>query len=120
MRRPSAPAPADRGAGDGFGRGPGRAADRLRHPGDEPSATRRESAESETVAIEARAQPVLIERPDRPIETTASQPAPGGWSDPDSSAFEPLAGSAAMTPVIAASLTADRTIDAQPQDLERD
>jgi hypothetical protein len=45
---------------------------------------------------------------------------PGGWYDPDSSAFEPLTGAAAVNDAVASSLEADRRIDAPEADDEDD
>jgi hypothetical protein len=54
----------------------------------------------------------IIEKPRDATASASTLSQPTGWYDPDSSAFEPLAGAAAVTDVVASSLAADRTIDA--------
>jgi hypothetical protein len=65
-----------------------------------------------------------IETPRKASATPADRPSPSGWYDPDSSAFEPFAGTAAMsapmTETMARSVEADRRIDAPPaEDIDR-
>jgi hypothetical protein len=63
----------------------------------------------------------MIDIIERPREATASArrlPLPGGWYDPDSSAFEPLEGSAKVNDAVASSMEADRTIDAPSDERE--
>lgn len=57
--------------------------------------------------------PTLTKLPDAPLDTTPDDRVPGGWYDPDSSAFEPLAGRAAVTQELAASLEGDRRMETQ-------
>jgi hypothetical protein len=45
---------------------------------------------------------------------------PTGWYNPDSSAFEPLTGVAAVSDAVAGSLEADRAIDTPPIELDED
>jgi hypothetical protein len=59
-----------------------------------------------------------IERPRYATAPAPRLPLPGGWYDPDSSAFEALAGAAAVNDTVASSLEADRTIDAASSDEE--
>jgi hypothetical protein len=57
-----------------------------------------------------------IETPRKASAAPAERPSQSGWYDPDSSAFEPFAGTAAMSEAMnetmARSVEADRTIDA--------
>jgi hypothetical protein len=54
----------------------------------------------------------VIDVLERPPATTPPASAPSGWYDPDSSAYEPLAGASAVNDAMASSLEADRTVDA--------
>jgi hypothetical protein len=54
----------------------------------------------------------VIDVLERPPVKTPQEPAPSGWYDPDSSAYEPLAGASAVNDAMASSLEADRTVDA--------
>lgn len=60
--------------------------------------------------------PTLTKLHEAPLDSAPDQRTPGGWYDPDSSAFEPLAGVAAVNDAVASSLEADRTMDAPPAD----
>jgi len=63
---------------------------------------------------------IVIDVVEQPTETRAPSRAPSGWYDPDSSAFEPMVGPAAVSDAMAGSLDSDRSLDAADEDAESD
>lgn len=69
------------------------------------------------------AESIVIDLVEKSPELEPVPRLPSGWYDPDSSAFEPLAGTSAMSEAMnetmARSVEADRTIDAPAEDADR-
>ena len=62
----------------------------------------------------------MIDVVEQPTETRTPSRAPSGWYDPDSSAFEPMVGAAAVSEAMAGSLDSDRSLDAPDDDADSD
>jgi hypothetical protein len=63
---------------------------------------------------------IVIDVVEQPTETRAPSHAPSGWYDPDSSAFEPMVGAAAVSDAMAGSLDSDRSLDAADEETDSD